>query len=268
MSSPAVIPDLPVEFLNSSNPLITSMFLPVGIQAHAQLVEAAGQFETVREAESRAAKALDESADPAAVAYRDAREAADSALEQIKAERDSQLDQIRKLFADKMKSVTDALKEQEKATLAQIQADAVSDIDITSLVENYTVALQGAKILATNLADQCPELKEWYKSLPSRTSQANGSGQTRTVDSWTPRLVKAVVTDQDVNSQEVSPSTLGAIAKLVGGSRKAHQQQLLGAVGTPDNLSVDPDNPSVYSVTNNGKVFTIAVVGRDSKSDD
>lgn len=267
MSSPAVIPDLPVEFLNSSNPVV-EMFLPVGLAAHSGLVDAAGQFETVREAESRANKALEESEDPAAVAFREAKEATDAAIEQIKAERDSQLDSIRKLFAEKTKNVTDQLKAKEKETLAQIQADAVSDIDVTALVENYTTKLAAAKILANNLKEQCPELQSWFKSLPTRTSQANGSGTVRTVDSWTPRLISAVVTDPDGNSQNIEPSTLGAIAKVVGGSRKGHQQQLLGAVGSPDNLSVDPENPSVYSVTHNNKVYTVAVVGRDSKADD
>ena len=274
MSSPAAIPDLPVEFLTSSNPLIASYFLAPGIAAHQSLVDAAANFEIVREAENRAATALSESDDPAAVAYRDAREAADSALETIKSERDAQLDEIRKLYADKMKSVTNALKEQERKTLEQIKVDSVSDINMTDLVEQYTTAIQGAKILATTLKDSCPELHEWYKSLPSRTAQANGSGPTRTVDSWTPRLVSAKIVDPDGNTHTLPdpgnkvPSTLGAIAKIVGGNRKGHQLALLGSIGSPDNLSVDPENPSVYSITNNGKVYSIAVVGRDSKADD
>jgi vacuolar-type H+-ATPase subunit E/Vma4 len=267
MSSPAVIPDLPVEFLQSDNPVV-QMFLGVGLAAHSGLVEAAGQFETVREAENRAATALAESTDPVAVAYREAKEAADAAIEQIKAERDAQPDAIRKLFAEKTKNVSDQVKAKERETLSAIQADAVSEINVTELVENYTTKLAGLKILASNLKDQCPELSAWFKSLPSRTAQANGSGAVKTVDSWTPRLVSAVITDQDGNTQVPEPTTLGAIAKLVGGSRKGHQQSLLGAIGSPDNLSVDPESPSVYSVTNNGKVFTVAVVGRDSKSDD
>ena len=267
MSSPAVIPDLPAEFLSSSDPLV-EMFLATGLAAHQGLVEAAGQFEIVREAENRAAKALEESTDPAAVAFREAKEAADAAIEEIKSKRDAQLDEIRKLYAEQTKAVTDAVKSKEKETLAQIQADAVSDINVTDLVENYTTKLAAAKILSNNLKDHCPQLAEWFKSLPSRTSQANGSGAVKTVDSWTPRLVSAVVTDPDGNVENVTPSTLGAIAKLVGGSRKGHQQQLLGAVGSPDNLSVDLANPSTYSVTQNGKVFTIAVVGRDAKADD
>lgn len=267
MASPSHIPDLPVEFLQSSDPLV-ELFLTTGLAAHQGLVEAAGQFEVVREAESRAAKALEESTDPSAVAFREAKEAADTALEEIKAKRDAQLDEIRKLYAEQMKAVNDEVKAQEKATLAQIQADAVSDINVTELVENYTTKLAAAKLIATNLKEQCPELFAWFKSIPSRTSQANGSGAVKTVDSWTPRLVSAVVTDPDGNTETVTPSTLGAIAKLVGGSRKGHQQSLLGAVGSPDNLSVDPANPSTYSVSVNGKTFTVAVVGRDSKADD
>jgi len=267
MTTPAIIPDLPTAFLASDNPVV-QMFLPVGLKAHDDLVNAAGQFETVREAESRSQTALNESDDPSAVAYRDAKEAADAALESIKAERDKQLDAIRDLFKEKMKSVTDALKEQEKATLQQIAADSVSDINVTALVENYTTALTAAKMVTTNLKDVCPDLADWFKSLPSRTAQANGSGAVRTVDSWTPRLVSAVITDPDGNTQIVTPSTLGAIAKILGGSRKGHQQTLLGAVGSPDNLSVDPENPSVYNITKEGKVYSVAVVGRDSKSDD
>ena len=272
MAAPTRIPDLPVEFLTSDNPLIRTYFLGTGIAAHQALVDAAGQFETVREAESRAATALSESSDPAAVAFRQAKEQADNTLEAIKAERDAQLDAIRKEFAEKMNAVKDALKEQERKTLESIKVDAVSDINVTELVENYTTALQGAKILATTLKDQCPELSAWYKSLPSRTSQANGSGSQRTVDSWTPRLLSAVITDDKGNThtlpQENTPATLGNIAKIVGGTRKGHQLQLLGAIGTPDNLSSDPENPSVYHVSNNGTHYTVAVVKRDPKSDD
>lgn len=267
MSNPSRIPDLPAEFLSSDDPLV-GMFVPLGISAHADLVDAAGKFETVREAENRAASALETSEAPEAVAYRSAQESANETLEAIKAERDKEIEAIREKYKGSISEVTNALTEQKNATLKALQVDVMDGINVTELVVNYTAKLGALKILGTNLKDQCPELHAYVKSLPSRTTQARGGANSSVDRNWTPRLAFAEVVDPEGNNVTPEPTTLGAIAKIVGGTRQFHADQLRGAIGSPDNLSVDPANPSVYTVTNNGKTWTVKVAGRDKDADD
>jgi len=266
MSNPTTIPDLPREFLESEDSLV-NMFTAVGVLAHADLVDAAAKFETVREAESRASAALESSTAPSAVAYRQAKEETDTTLESIKAERDMEIDAIRQRFNSQISEVKSALKEQETLVLKEIQADSVSEINVTELVENYTTKHTAMKMLANNLKEHCPELHAWVKSLPSRAAQANGgAANSDRVKNWTPRLVSVTVIDPDNNVTNVEPSTLGAATKVVGGTRQFLANQLLGAIGDPANLSVDPESPSIFTVTKNGQAWKIQVVGR-TKSD-
>lgn len=267
MASPAVIPDLPAEFLASDDPLV-GMFLPVGIAAHADLVDAAAKFETLREAEVRASAALDSSEDPSAVAYRQAREATVETVESIKAARDKELDEIRKRYNTQIEAANKELDTLKVDTLKSIQVDTISDINVDELVSNYTAKMDAAKILGRNLKEQCPQLAEWVKSLPSKVAQSGGSGPDSRDRNWTPRFASIVVTDPEGKEIVPNPVTLGATAKIVGGTRQFHAKQLLGAIGDPSNLSNDPANPSVYEVKNNGKVWTVSVVERVNDSDD
>ena len=268
MANPTTIPDLPREFLESEDSLV-NMFTAVGVLAHADLVDAAAKFETVREAESRATAALESSEAPAAVAYRQAKDEADATLESIKAERDKEIDAIRQRFNSQISEVKSALKEQETLVLKEIQADSVSEINVTELVENYTTKHTAMKMLANNLKEHCPELHAWVKSLPSRAAQANGgAANSDRVKNWTPRFMSIVVTDPDGNVTNVEPTTMGATTKVVGGTRQFLANQLLAAIGDPANLSSDPESPTVFTITKNGQLWTIAVVERVTKSDD
>jgi hypothetical protein len=268
MANPTTIPDLPVEFLSSDDALV-GYFQGVGLKAHADLVEAAAKFETIREAESKSQSALEESTDPAAVAYRQAKEDTETSVEAIKAARDKELDEVRKRYNASIKDASDALKEQEKNTLKKIAVELVADIDVTSVVTGYSTALQGMKGLAVTLKDNCPELLAYFKSLPSDKAQANGGGQnTGASRNWTPRLISATVTHPDNTVTVCDPSTLGQVAKIAGGNRIFHAHQLQGAIGSPDNLSTDPENPSVYTFTKNNETWTVSVVGRAKGEDD
>jgi len=121
--------------------------------------------------------------------------------------------------------------------------------------------------MGNNLKEQCPELHAYVKALPTRNTAVNGKANSDKVRNWTPRLVVTTVIAPDGTVTNVEPTTLGNVAKFVGGTRQHHSAVLLGAIGSPDNLSSDPEHPSVYYIEKNGETWQVQVVERSKSSD-
>lgn len=264
--STVVFPELPTEFVSSDDPTV-AIFAPSINSEYSILVELTNQYETVREADAKTAAALADSPEEWAVDYRQAEDEANEALEAIQAEFDAQVKELKDAIAKRKNSVKDALKLEKDAALHKGNVAVAGDIDQDKLAADYAVHAAAFGKLVKLIKDEVPAMVEFAKAIPSPVKQAKGNSTSSGVRGWTPRLVSVTV-----DGNAVTPSTLGEAAKVAGikgaGGRNLLRDRLLGSIVTPENLSTDSDNPSVFTITVNETEHTVAVVGKVAAADD
>lgn len=270
MTTPT-IPALPDSFVESEDETV-ALFVPPALKAWRKLTELSGTYVRVMRANEDAENALEDSADPQAVAYREAKSASDDKVEALNSELEDRIKALRAEYKAKRDEATSGLKDLRNETLKVLGNAMIEDVDQNALAESYLKNYKALSNLAKLVKDDYPDLTEFVKTqVPSRFAQTPGTGNSRGSSGprgWTPRLVSVTV-----NGKAVSPTTLGAAAKEIGfkaseNGRSFLAKQLLAAVVTPDNLSTDADSPSTFAVKYNDTVFNVAVVGKSADSDD
>lgn len=264
--SAVTLPTLPTEFVESDDPTV-AIFAPSINSEYSILVDLTGKFETVREADAKTAAALADSPEEWAVDYRQAEEEATEQLETIQSELDEQIKAAKEAAAARKKAVNAGLQLEKEAALAKGNVAVAGDIDQTKLAADWAVHSAAFGKLVKLIKDEVPAMVEFAKAIPSGVKQAKGNSVAQGSRGWTPRLVSVTV-----DNVAVTPPTLGAAAKAAGakgaGGRGLLANRLLGAIVTPDNLSTDPESPSVFTVKDGNTEHVIAVVGKVASADD
>src|SRR6478752_1424864 len=174
--SAAVAAPLPTDFLTSDD-MMVELVRDKFVAKVERLNSLGSTYETVRSADAKADEVLADSDDQAAADFRDATEEAEAKIAKIREE-----------TAARIKAINAEVSKLRAEAVKSVIGDILGDINLDELQKEYTDTYNAVKKFAVTLADAVPPMKDWVKTLPSPTRQANGGNSAKAAGDrqWTP----------------------------------------------------------------------------------
>jgi hypothetical protein len=261
---------LPNSVLNPEPTAVRTIALgPVFAQKVDETNSLLDEFAEIREANAKAAEALDKSDHPLAIEYRKIKSATDQAVNSIENDSDEakQIKQLKEAIAEKVKAARAQLTEIREKAQTEVTGSIVSEFDPEALSQKLTDMNTVLQTMKKVLASENPDLSKWNTIDPAKAAGKKGSRKSAKTGTRRPRLAYAFIDDVEVVASGKYVTT-SDVAKKLGVTDVGNLNHLMfQSVGNPDQIPASEFHFTV-TVGNPGVDHTIRVAGRTADANE